>query len=128
MKLSEAIRPLYVAVYAKLSALEEGSPSIGVGESVAPDTTLPFVRYSLNFNTDTERRAEAALQVEVFSNGEVEEVLDIFHTIGGLLDRERLSFDGGHAVAIINSVPSIGRDEDGTTRHGVQTYRVLVHI
>jgi hypothetical protein len=95
---------------------------------VPPDTALPFVRYSLSFQTDSEKRGEAVLQVEVFSNGEVEDVLDIMHTVGGLLDRERLSFDGGHGVAIINSLPSIGRDEDGTTRHGVQTYRVLVHI
>ncbi len=123
-----AIEQLWTAVYALLTTLTV--PTIGsvpVLESPAPGMAYPYVTYAVAFAEHGRAAGEAVLQVDVWDSAAVEKIIAIQAALAALLDGKVVTWSGGTATLLAASTPPIGRDPDGTTRHGVQLYRVLVH-
>jgi len=100
---------------------------VPVAESTDPAQAFPYITIAVDFPDHGERKTEGAAQINVWTNGGTLQVLRIQAAVNALLDRQRLPIVGGAAVVLARSTPPIGRGEDGTTRHGVQIFSVLIH-
>lgn len=128
MSTSRAVKPLWDAIYATIESLTvSGIGAIAVLETPAPGTDFPYVTFSVSFPEHGRAEGVGALQTDVWETNNVERIVAIQDALAALLDGAVLTFTGGTASIFASSTPPIGRDPDGTTRHGVQIYRVLVH-
>lgn len=129
MSTGKAYKPLWLAVAAKLASLTvTGIGAVTIAETVGPDNAFPFVTFAVAFPRHGASEGDAALEVHAWDNQNAERVIDILDAVNTKLDHAVLTWAGGTGTILASSTPSIGKDPDGSTRHGVQIYRVAVHV
>lgn len=126
MSVSTLVTQVHARVFAMLSAVTIDAVAINVFEEHPSDPTFPYVTFSVAFDAFGDRHAEGSAQIDVWGNNGGAEVTTIIDAINGALDRKSLGIVGGKAVLLASATHSIGRDGDGTTRHGIQIYRFLL--
>lgn len=128
MSTARAVKPLWDAIFAVIENLTvAGLGAVEVKETPAPGTPFPYVTFSVAFPEHRRAEGVGALQTDVWDTNNVERIIAIQDALAALLDGCVLTWSGGTATLFASSTPPIGRDPDGSTRHGVQIYRVLVH-
>lgn len=127
--ITDLVLPVWTAVF---EALDENvvvdGKTIAVRETPDPGEPYPYVTFKVEMSAgDTEHKALGGVELSAWGNNGAAELLAILTEAGKLISRKKLPTSIGKAVCLFSTLPSVGRGEDGTLRHAVQAFRVLVH-
>lgn len=121
------VRPIYLAVYAKLQTVTVDGQPIRLAEGHAPNAAYPYVTWRVSMFEHGEQRGNGELEVHVWGNDGDDQVLLILDAIQTALDRVALlNTNAGKVISLPGPTPPIGREGNGATRHGIQQFWLKV--
>lgn len=119
------------AIQAAIYTALNGNIAASVYDNVPKNANYPYVTIGddshLAWDTDTTLGAETTITLHVWSRYDgMKEAKDIQASIYSILHRANLSVSGYTLVTIDFVQSDIFIDADGFTRHGAQTFRILL--
>lgn len=119
------------AIFDKLNVTSITDLVSGVLDAVDQDQAYPYITIGEDvlseWDTNTTSGADGAITIHVWSRYKgKKEVKTIFAEIYSLLHNQSLTATGYDIVMCKWDTETSFLDSDGLTRHGVQTYRLLV--
>lgn len=119
------------AVFDKLSAATALTAITSISDDVGEFETYPYVTIGEDvlseWDTCTTQGADGTITIHVWSRHKGrKQVKQIFSEIYTALHRQSLTVSGHDIISTMWVNETSFLDSDGLTRHGVQTYRLLV--